>query len=554
MRRRSWKRAVVALTLMGGLAHSEPDGLTTELPFLQPVQSPNYTNKLSAVFGYMGTSPDPAKTKVQASFDPTFSTFAERAWWEDEFGYRVPFTVPLPTNWQDGLHTVYHRLESEAGVSNVQESQVFLDRVPPEAVVPVAESPYAANGIVKIMWKASPSDPAPSSSNGGSTVEYRMYRDEETDRNNFINGDELTTLSTTGDLVTLTYVLPKSLKGGAFRLETVASDGCRNFSAWKAAPIEINAKPFVAQIAFSPVYPDSGQSTRAVATAIDPDGDAITEIRYSFRPTYAGPDSIPVEGPILPADQVRKGQAWTVTAIAIDSHGAIGWEATQDFLIGHGMPTQPFVELRPRAPQPGQAIDVQVLQNGTDPDGDQLDFDYRWYLSRDGGAIWTRRHDLDGSAQLSSANTAEGDLWRVEYVPYEVSLNLPFDEGRPGSDTVLVSASNTPPELQVLEAPQMYPTALGTTRVRAAWTVSDAEGGPLSFDVYLTDRKAAGLVLVRMNVDAAAGFYDFETSLGPDGPYYVHLVVRDNRGAITQRTSPALVQVAPENAVGLLLR
>ena len=85
---------------------------------------------------------------------------------------------------------------------------------------------------------------------------------------------------------------------------------------------------------------------------------------------------------------------------------------------GDRAPGPSIIRLRPALPDTGDDLEVTVLSDALDPEGDPVDYRYLWYRDNDLQADYTE-------AILPAAATAKGEVWRVEVLALDGSLEGP---------------------------------------------------------------------------------------------------------------------------------
>ncbi|HPS00725.1 MAG TPA: fibronectin type III domain-containing protein, partial [Candidatus Sumerlaeota bacterium] len=227
------------------------------------------------------------------------------------------------------------------------------------------------------------------------------------------------------------------------------------------------------------------------------------------------------------------------------------------FTIFNSPPTQPIVKVVPQPTRPDQDLVVDVLVYSTDPDGDAVKYDFKWYKSVDHGRTWIHKVELDGSPQVSQNFINPGELWDVFYTPYEVNSTsalqaLPEEytaASRPAGFAVAQAATrselkamtawdrsyvgeNAPPEFR-FDAIQTQWTTEGL-QLSVNWTALDGDGEAMKVDLSWTDLEYSGLVAVGSGLPGELGRYSALVHPTPGKPFYLHAAVSDTKGAVTQ--------------------
>lgn len=314
-----------------------------------------------------------------------------------------------------------------------------------------------------------------------------------------------------------------------------------------------NGLPVISNLAITPAAPTTLDPIHASCTVTDPEGHAITGLLYQW---YQG-GVLKASGPTLPAGATAKGQVWTLQARAQDELGDWGAWSSINFTIANAPPTQPIVKILPATPTPADDLIVDVQDYSVDPDGDAVGYDFAWYVSRDGGTSWTHKAELDGSSQVSHLYIHDGDLWRVDYTPYEKSASKPGAKpatgslaatkviGKPGQDQVYIGPNHQPALSFKTVTGTKWPN--GRTTFGAAWSWSDADKDACTVQLYWTDRGAYGLHPLAGPVAAGVGGASGVVTLPGSFPVYLFAVITDAKGAATQATS-AVVPIVKGNA------
>ena len=205
------------------------------------------------------------------------------------------------------------------------------------------------------------------------------------------------------------------------------------------------------------------------------------------------------------------------------------------FEFGNGKPSQPIVQISPRAPKPGDTLVADVELYSIDPDDDIVDLDIRWRKSVDGGVTWIEKQELNDLPFVEGQLTAEGELWEVRCTPREAFYgNL----GKTAVDVVFIGNNSQAPPTVTATQPLSRPgTQEGTSHVEVAWTATDPDGGPVTTTIYLTDLKFIGQEMLAQDIGGQTGHYEFDRILPASEPHYLQLVTKDDEGAVTQVTT-----------------
>ena len=169
------------------------------------------------------------------------------------------------------------------------------------------------------------------------------------------------------------------------------------------APAQENRAPRIERLRIEPAEPMPGDRLRAIATVRDPDGDRTT---LAFRWVLAGRE-LPESGAEVELREVGKGAPIEVWATASDGRAqSEPVRATAE--VANRRPVLQNVALQPvGSVLPGQ--DATALPIASDPDGDPLEFRFRWTVNE------APIPDQD-AASLPTAGLAPGDRIRVQVV------------------------------------------------------------------------------------------------------------------------------------------
>jgi hypothetical protein len=274
-----------------------------------------------------------------------------------------------------------------------------------------------------------------------------------------------------------------------------------------------NVPPSVREVVLEPAVPRPGERVTARAEVVDADGDAVS-LEYAWR--IAG-RALDASGPFIMVADARRGDLVEVTVVARDEAGESAPE-TASAHVGNMPPTILQVDLpQPHAIHAG--ADLVAKPRASDPDGDELEFGYRWWVNG-------REQDARGET-LPARHFARGD--RIEL---EVTASDGEDDARP-LRSAAIEVGNAPPHIT------SRPGALGADGVlRYAVEAVDPDGdgalrfrlveGPPGMTVGFSDGKlvwAPGAVTGRYKVaisvedaDGASSVQSFVLDLSLEDP------------------------------------
>ena len=418
----------------------------------------------------------------------------------------------------DGLRTVYVRARNAAGATIVCES-IGVDMVAPrrpnspEAPVEVSLVPE-----VTFSWPAV-DDPQPAS--GLSFYEFQVGT---------APGESDVFDGNIGDSPRLTVDGPV---GQTIYARVRAVDLAGNIGEWSdsSAGVFIDTPPVVDALAVSPQQPRTFHDVTALFDASDADGDPVENLIEWQRS-----GTTQATGAVLPRDLTSKFETWECRATVEDIHGAIATEGV-NFTIENTPPTQPIVQIVPRAPTPDDDLGVTSPFFSSDPDGDEIDFELRWFKSSDNGQTWIHQVLLNDSPDVTHALTADWELWQVRLITFEKSSGEPRVEAAAGVDQVMVGFTR-PPDFQ-FQSIRGFPVA-GDVKLEVSWSFGDRDGNTASVDLFWTDFQFTDLIPLATAIPADAEAFTTIAAIPTDRPVYLHAVIVDDWGAMTQVTSPAL--------------
>ena len=116
----------------------------------------------------------------------------------------------------------------------------------------------------------------------------------------------------------------------------------------------------------------------------------------------------------------------TVTLRAVDEDGAAGsQQVTFDIVGDNSPPTTPVLQILPSNPITTDALDCLIYVGSSDPDGDLVTYEYRWF--RDG------QPTLEVDPQVGAEFTTHGEEWACEVTPTDGTL-----DGTPATATTTI--------------------------------------------------------------------------------------------------------------------
>ncbi len=173
---------------------------------------------------------------------------------------------------------------------------------------------------------------------------------------------------------------------------------------------------------------------------------------------YVDDDISAATNDTTPFSMTRKGHAWRVDILDPATGAVIDSDTV---MIGNSPPTATLT-MEPRAPL--ATDDLLVTATGSDPDGDGVQFTYRWFVNDIETDITT--------PTVPSENTQSAEKWTVEVIPSDGDL-----EGEPVIAEIIVD--NLAPTIDDVQIePILF--SHGDT-IHAVASGSDPDGQPVSF-------------------------------------------------------------------------
>ncbi len=246
-----------------------------------------------------------------------------------------------------------------------------------------------------------------------------------------------------------------------------------------------NQAPGAFTIAIGPAAPVTTDPLIAtiLSGSVDPDGDAVT---YTYLWLADGLPQDDLASDTVPADRTAKGQTWDVSVTPTDGT-ATGTAVTAQVVIGNLPPTG-TASLVSTAPRSDEAPRVEA--EGTDPDGDEVEFTYAW--TRDGDPVAP-----DGPA-VDPGDTTRGEVWAVTVTPR--------DDVEAGAPILLeATIGNGLPSVGSVSLDPDPPTVADDVRCEGTdFGDPDGDNVASTFRWFLDDAEVAGVVSRTL----AAGEFD----------------------------------------------
>lgn len=269
----------------------------------------------------------------------------------------------------------------------------------------------------------------------------------------FVDDEEVAEL--TGDRVPASF----TARGQVWQVEArVEVDG----GSWTASDVQIieNAAPTVI-LSMAPREPQSSDALVVAALARDADADVLTVQYRWWRDDVLVPNLV---GDRVDADQIRRGERWTVEVVASDGVDQ-STPATAEVVVSNGGPVVVDGGISPQSPRADQTITGWVSVE--DPDGDIASIRWDWYV---------------GEARVQS-----GESPRLEPGPYKrgdtVRGVAVATDGRSKAESTIIGdvvVRNAPPLAPAVVLEPVDPAAGEALRCAPAATPADLDGDDIT--------------------------------------------------------------------------
>jgi hypothetical protein len=205
--------------------------------------------------------------------------------------------------------------------------------------------------------------------------------------------------------------------------------------------------------------------------------------------------------PRLSKNQFVRGDTVAVT-VTVD-----GLEGTASVVVGNSPPKVVSVPFTPEYVHAGTDITVNPI--GSDPDGDEVGFHYKWFVN--GNEL------PEDSPVLSGNRFKQGDTIMLTVIPYD------RDGGGEPFYSKIMTIPKSPPRI-TSSPPQNYAGGIYTYNVIA----EDPNGDPLLFSLATAP--------IGMTIDSKTGIIIWQVNEGNVGNHVVEIAVQDPLGIkVTQK-------------------
>ncbi len=269
-----------------------------------------------------------------------------------------------------------------------------------------------------------------------------------------------------------------------------------------------NREPRIVAVAIRPSEPLPEETISVALEAVDPDRDALEiEVEWYVNGLLAA------SGSSLELEDVPLARGDEVFAIVrVDDGVAEASEETARIQVQNRPPRVTGLRLLP--PEPTAADNLLAVAEGEDPDGDAVEFAFRWFKNDQELAGESR-------ATLAAGSVRRGDRVRVEALPSDgaVTGHAVSSEAR--------QVQNTPPRITSQPTYELK----ATDRYEYSVAAEDPDGDePLRFELILAP---AG-----MKIDVVSGRVVWMIPRAKRGAQTVEIAVIDPQGGeVRQRYS-----------------
>lgn len=300
--------------------------------------------------------------------------------------------------------------------------------------------------------------------------------------------------------------------GESAQAPTGASMAAAPGSATARKASATNAAPQVTSVSLQPNEPQPGTVVQATARATDPDGDSV-HIRYEWR-VAGGRVAGGSDGALL-VPELRKGENLVVDAIASDGRAESEAMSAQ-VRVGNRPPAVTGIRFEPTdGVKPGET--VIAVADGTDPDGDPIDFQYEWRVGDEVQRETRERFDTS-------------ELKRDDRLSVRVVATDGDDESQPVESRFL-ALGNSAPNIVSLPPPSMSADGRFVYGVEA----KDPDG-----DRNL--RYRLGTAPEGAKVDPLLGEITWKPNVQQQGKHAIEVIVSDGHGGETSQAFEIVVK------------
>lgn len=266
------------------------------------------------------------------------------------------------------------------------------------------------------------------------------------------------------------------------------------------APSGPNDAPVVTRVAVNPRNPMPGMGLQAIVEASDPNGDPI-RLKYIWK--VNGATVFEGKTPVANLPNTRKGDRITLEVVASD--GRLESRPTAHRVdVANRPPTiaEVYLESEGRL-RPGD--ELVASPDASDPDGDRLEYNYRWFVNR------TERAN-ESDRTFDTTGLRKGDRIEVRATAFDGS-----DRSKESTSQPVLLGNGTP---RITQLPQLETTS-GT--MRYAFAAEDPDGDR-NLRFFLEAAPEG------MRVDSLSGVLTWTPRADQAGVHPVEIGVKDSLG------------------------
>ncbi|MCB9779661.1 MAG: hypothetical protein H6742_13940 [Alphaproteobacteria bacterium] len=194
-------------------------------------------------------------------------------------------------------------------------------------------------------------------------------------------------------------------KGQTWSVEVRAWDGRAKSEAATAQVSIINALPELT-VSISPTEVGTDGSLKALASAMDPDGEEVT-VTYSW---YVDGDLQAYRGDTLDGElYFDKGQDVYCEVTGVDPDGGEASATSETVTVGNTAPSAPGVDIVPANPLVDDDFVCLITGGDTDRDGEAISYVVSW--TRNGSAYTATNTTTYTGDTITAAETEDGDIF-----------------------------------------------------------------------------------------------------------------------------------------------
>lgn len=252
-------------------------------------------------------------------------------------------------------------------------------------------------------------------------------------------------------------------RGDRIRCRLTAFDGEDTGNTVTSDEVELqNTAPTATSVTIGPEEPLKDDAvTATVEGAVDPDGDEIT---YEYNWVVNG--SVVAETPTLPPSRFRKDDNIRLRLRPFDGVDYGPEIESNSIRAGNNPPIIDEARLSPVEPYTDDVVAAEVFS--TDPDGDDVEYIYEWYV--DGTKVSATGEELDGAVHFAK----EQEIYLV------VSPNDGEDTGASVTTDTITSINSVPTRPGIALDPKL-PDGTEDAVCKVEEASTDADGDSLTY-------------------------------------------------------------------------